>query len=334
MGNSISRKQLLSDIGRVAELVNGSPTYAEYRNHGEYSPQTAVRKFSSWNSALKAAGNDLNNRSKPNRETLLNVLRENADNGIAPRHDSIDYSVASYQTEFYSYWAACIRAGLKPRDRRPLSPESFKRYHSAAIDSPPEQAIVGLLFAFTGLTPRLAVRLSESWRADRRDKHIIKVPKDLTGTDKTWMFRVPTTWMDPLTGTRQQTHLPELLDWYWNNQSTPIENSHGTITAKIKLIAQTAGLNDQRQKVQFRQWEEVPQVRAQDLRVTHGINLARRGIKTGAIEQRLGIEYTGFRADVQEFFIWLDEHEDDFSHPDYDPPDIVLDPVDPDSPTE
>lgn len=52
----IPDEDLLDDLRDVAATVDGSLTTAEYDERGEYSAQTMIRRFGSWNEAKEAAG--------------------------------------------------------------------------------------------------------------------------------------------------------------------------------------------------------------------------------------------------------------------------------------
>jgi len=56
-------ERLLDDIRRVAGLINKPPTANDIREHADYSLSTFVRRFGSWNDALKHAGLEVNQGS-------------------------------------------------------------------------------------------------------------------------------------------------------------------------------------------------------------------------------------------------------------------------------
>jgi len=52
----ISREDVIDSIQRVAEEIDGIPSYSDYQRHGEYCCITPRKKFGSWADALLAAG--------------------------------------------------------------------------------------------------------------------------------------------------------------------------------------------------------------------------------------------------------------------------------------
>jgi hypothetical protein len=54
--NKISRVKVLADIMDAADKTIGVLSVGDYRKVGEYSPDTARRRFGSWSKAKKEAG--------------------------------------------------------------------------------------------------------------------------------------------------------------------------------------------------------------------------------------------------------------------------------------
>lgn len=52
----IPKGDLLDDLRRVADELGHSPSKDDYRTHGEYSSNTLINKFGSWNESKEAAG--------------------------------------------------------------------------------------------------------------------------------------------------------------------------------------------------------------------------------------------------------------------------------------
>lgn len=323
---NIPRDQVIEDIERVGELVNErGPTMQQYRQYGNFSTWIVFDRFGSWGDGLRAAGYLPN--EKPTDEELLVTLREASSDGIAPTSNRVEYSIKTYARAFGSWWSANVLAGLTPRDRRPLSPESIHRVHEVTIDlQPPEEAVIGLLAQFTGLGGDLIPEFSEDWVADRDDKHIVKVPKELIETKKTWIFRLPETWNNPYLSERRKTHLPELLDWYWDHYNEAHPESASYVIDLLYRIGKEAQLGDGREVMSHRGVGDVPQIRGGDLRITRAINLARQGIPAESIQRQLGSEYVDTYIGPQQAFAWLYAHEG-YEHPDYEPPDAVLNSV-------
>ena len=51
----IAETELLEDIRRVAEDIDGRPTQTQYMLHGNYSPATIQRRFGSWSGGVDRA---------------------------------------------------------------------------------------------------------------------------------------------------------------------------------------------------------------------------------------------------------------------------------------
>lgn len=56
MTERIPDDDLLADLRRVADKLDKSPSKNEYNEHGEYSAQTLMGRFGSWNDAKEAVG--------------------------------------------------------------------------------------------------------------------------------------------------------------------------------------------------------------------------------------------------------------------------------------
>lgn len=322
----ISDQQYINDLHRVADKIGDTPSMADYREHGKYSDKTAQYKFGSWNEALIEADLELN--AEPavgvDKEAVFNDILSCTDSVLGPAEGTYisegKFSKKVVFTRFNGWWSAVVRAGKRPRERRPLSPEQYRKFVQTAQDAPPTTATPVLLSSFTGLLPRLIGKLSQDWLADRRDRNIIRVPADYLDTDMPWAFRIPETWYDPTTGEERETRLPELLDWFWKHyDGEPACES--TVTSKCLKIADKAGLGDSRTTSYYPQcYGTMPEVRADDLRITQGINLVRRNVDTDTIQRRLGITHTNWQVNIEELFVWNWVHQDNFSHPEFDPP--------------
>jgi hypothetical protein len=73
--SKISRDQLINDLRRVAEVVGDTPTQHQYKKHGGHASNTLVREFGSYNTALRAAGYDLNRHTGASKDELLSDLQ-------------------------------------------------------------------------------------------------------------------------------------------------------------------------------------------------------------------------------------------------------------------
>ena len=317
----IPRENLLEEIHRLADEHGQAPTQVQ-TNDGNYSVSTYQDRWGTYNNALEVAGYEPR-ASKMTEEEVLNRLREVASElGHTPRIEEIDdtprISRWPVLDKFGSWWAGLVRAGLRPQKPQPLQPEAFLRLHEAAVselDSNPAWALTTLLFQFTGLTPDAVATLSEDWIQELADEHIISIPRKYTKTDSRWEFRLPETWHSVYDDEERPTRLPTLLTWYFDGHDSLF--TPGSAHRILCRIAARADLSDFREVHDERyRVEDAPQVRPFDLRVTHGLQLARNGAPSELICRRLGLDAVGSNIDIQELFIWLDERED-YQHPEY-----------------
>lgn len=318
----ISREDLLEEIHRLADKHGQAPTQVQI-NDGNYSVSTYQDRWGTYNNALEEAGYEPR-AYKMTEEEVLNRLRDVASElGRTPRVEDVNdtprISEGPVLEKFDSWWAGLVRAGLRPQKPRPLRPEAFLRLHKTAvseINSNPLWALTTLLFQFTGLTRDVVAALSEDWIQELADEHIISIPRKYTRTDSRWEFRLPKTWNSAYDNEERPTRLPTLLTWYLEHHDSLFDNPRSAHSVLYR-IASYAELSDFRMVYDERHGvENAPRVRPVDLRVTHGLQLARNGAPSKLICRRLGLKAVGSHIDLQELFIWLDERED-YQHPEF-----------------
>jgi hypothetical protein len=322
--HSIPEKELLNEINKLAS-AESPPTYEEFDDQAEYGISTVQRVCGSWNNAVRKAGFTVNQEWKIPEKRLLIALREDAQGEIAPKQGETTTHIGkTYHEQFESYWQACVRAGLQPYDRRPLTQAEFEGFFEAtAGQQKPLYQLIGLLSLFTGLPARFFSKLSRDWITTSAESVVVTVPPTETRSDEKWTFKLPSGWTDANTE-RRSTDLPGLLNWVVERNGS-LNNSSDHVEEILYQIAQDAGLQN-REQIHRTRIGNAPQVRPADLRATGGIQMARNGAPTRRIRRHLGIKHTNWEADVEDFFLWLYIHEG-YTHPDYDPPDVVLDPV-------
>jgi len=315
----ISREELITSLHRVSKIINNTPTAEEFREYSNYTVGNVETEFGSWNAGLEAAGLSLHTNIPT--DELLSDFSAHHEGSLAPtrqEHSQVGrYHSGTIRSRLDSWWVASVKAGFKPLARRPLCPEAIHQYNHAARNLPDaETSFYALLFQFTGLTPEIAVQFTSDWVADRRNRHIIRVPREFTATGGSWILRIPDTWQNPYTGQEELTKLPGLLDWFTNiYDEIPLE-AYTALQYVPLRVAREAGLDEFRRTIDHQVLGAVPEVRPQDLRATLGVNLAREGADCDTISRAIGMEQTGWPATVQDFLIWLDENEDD-QHPEY-----------------
>lgn len=320
--------ELLDEMRRLSG--NEPPTMSEMDSNGKFSVGPYKNRFGSWNEAVRAAGYSPNIEQNVSDWRLLTALREAADdNGVAPPQESASetgFTASTYKDRFGSWWRAVVQAGLLPRNRRPLRSSEFEKLHTTATALQNSTWKLAVLLAmFTGLTGRLFNDLESEWVEERRHDVIITVPAEQTASGEKWEFRLPESWSSSRGET--DTQLPGHTLWFQSNRSLSIGSS-GLYQGAIMKTAKKADLTEREQTIpehpDFK--HPVPLVRASDLRATGGVRMARNSVPVHRIRRHLGIEHTKWHASVEDFFLWLYVHED-ITHTQYEPPDIVSDPI-------
>jgi len=109
----IPESDLLAELHRLNENIEGGVIASHMRRMGEFSVGTYKRKFGSWNDALREAGLELSNRSDiPKSELLAELERLNEKLGRTPTVEDMweegRFGSATYETAFGS-WNDAIR---------------------------------------------------------------------------------------------------------------------------------------------------------------------------------------------------------------------------------
>ena len=109
----IPESDLLAELHRLNENIEGGVIASHMRRMGEFSVGTYKRKFGSWNDALREAGLELSNRSDiPKSELLAELERLNEELGRTPTVEDMweegRFGSATYETAFGS-WNDAIR---------------------------------------------------------------------------------------------------------------------------------------------------------------------------------------------------------------------------------
>jgi hypothetical protein len=288
--------------------------------HGEYSVDICQNRFGTWNGALRAAEYEPNEEHNIGSRMLLSRLAEDVSGSVAPSKKEFNgtYHATTYRNWFGSWWQAVVQAGLAPQTRRPLTDHQFEEMVAAAHSlQKPLWKLTALLHLFTGVPPTYVGAIA----ADRVTTHaggtVVTIPGTETRSGSDWEFKLPAMW-----GSGRDTELPELLDWYLGHHERVCL---GRKTAE-HIIYRTARNADIDRPTTDTEVGAAPDVTPSDLRATGGVRMARNGAPTRRIRRHLGIEHTGWQADIEDFFLWNYVHHG-HEHPDYDPPDVVLDPV-------
>jgi len=331
-----SRTELIDDLKRVKSDLDKTPTQTEYQEHGENSAAAIRTEFGCWTNGLRAADIELNQRGWiPEAEMLIDLI-DVTDGNIAPppneyRKEGRFGGHLEKKTAESRYWEACVRAGLRPRTRCPLTPSSLDSYFRAIEELNQYDSIGPRLMLFTGLDSYIIKNISPDWMLDRDDP-IIRVPQEQTDTGDPWVFRIPEVWVNPHTGETIDTNLPESLDWIFARYGEIPFEKGAQITHKVRYVASEADIDVERRRKEYPRytdWEkyesELPVVRPPDLRTTYGINLARQNVDIDTIQHRIGLNRMNRLEQVSDYFVWLYQFED-HCHPDYEPSGTYINP--------
>lgn len=318
----VTKDELVAEIQRLAE-DGEPPRKEEFNSDTDHSTATVHHRFGSWTNGVRRAG--FFPHGNTSDEELLRQLSEDICGPIPIGQRDFDgrYSTSRYIVRLGDWWQACVRASLHPRMRRPLSQSNWEKFfHAANSCSDPENQLVGLLAQFTGMNTRIMKEISLDWITDRDADVLVTVPGEMTVLGEDWKFRIPPILTDA-EGNKHETGLGGLLVWYLEQYGsikteTNIENT-------VYEIAKEAELKN-RVSVQRFKIGTVPLVRPMDLRITGGIQMARNGAPASRIQRHLGVEYTGYKATVDDAFLWCHIHDKDFSHIDSEVDGIYLDP--------
>lgn len=112
---------LKNDLRRVAQAIGKTPSFDQYREHGEYGANTVKRRFDGWNAAKEAAGLDLNtDRAPKSEQQLIDALQELAEKlGKSPTQAEINEHTPHSHKTYYRRFDGGLseakeRAGLTP----------------------------------------------------------------------------------------------------------------------------------------------------------------------------------------------------------------------------
>ncbi|AUX08299.1 HNH family endonuclease [Halalkaliarchaeum desulfuricum] len=119
-----SREELISELQRLADSLDRSPSYTDMEDQGNYAPETYNNEFGSWNEALDAAGLERRRVQKQSLDELTTELQRLSDQLERPPRsidieEHSDYSVGVFYNRFGSWESALEAAGIDPPQSPP-----------------------------------------------------------------------------------------------------------------------------------------------------------------------------------------------------------------------
>ena len=122
----VSRKKLLDEIKRVAGKLGYAPTTTQMKHHADYGVTTYLKRFGTWNDAVREAGFEPMRVVNVSEAELLRALTElSNDLGRTPNAVEMDedgkYSVGTYDRRFGSWNNALKQAGLELNNQVDIS---------------------------------------------------------------------------------------------------------------------------------------------------------------------------------------------------------------------
>ncbi len=119
-GPRISEDELLADLQTLADRLGRTPTSNDMREHGSHSTSTYMKRFGSWNDAIKAADLDPPAQNKISDAELISDLHRLRDElGGKPTSTDVSqegkYGLATYQRRFGS-WSEAAAAAFEDTD--------------------------------------------------------------------------------------------------------------------------------------------------------------------------------------------------------------------------
>lgn len=319
----IPSEELIASIQTLSS-EDEPPTSIEYDESGKFGTATVVRRFGTWANALQEAGYTSKqiDRLLPytddvEDEELLRELRRLADGEVGPTAHTIktegEYSTTPYFDRFGTIWQSVVCAGLKPYSRTPVTKTQYVDFIETVLDyGHPTRQLTGLLLAFTGLGTTLTGKFSTKWivNLNTSEETAIRVPKEHLQSDEDWILKVPSKWHNPETNQQETTHIEGLLNWAVNHEQELYSSTSG-VESFLSMVNESIGIEGSRES---------------HLTMTLGTHLAERGAPPWFIQKQTGVGFRGMDAKVEDFYLWNYVHQG-INHPDYNPPDVVLNPT-------
>jgi len=101
---AVTDEELISDVKAVAKALNKTKlTMKEYDQHGRCNSSTIIRRFETWNTALRLADIEITNQIYISRENLFqNILKLWMYLGRQPRRVELELTISDYSQQPYN----------------------------------------------------------------------------------------------------------------------------------------------------------------------------------------------------------------------------------------
>jgi hypothetical protein len=251
------------------------------------------------------------------KDVLLDDLRALADDlGHTPTYRDVDEysdrSPATYSTKFPTYTTAVAQIGLIPKDWYPLTNEEIHQFNHTAVSKQPREALPAVFAQFLPVPKSVYFNFNTEWMITLADDHILRIPPSYSPSSEELEIKIPSTWVNPHTGSTEQTQLASLIEWWFADHGSMPQETSSNLRERLYRIAADSDLSNTRPMETIRSGSEsreerVPRVSFKDLRHTHGVHLARNGASREWIARRMGLDRPE-QAEV--YFALLDNHDE------------------------
>jgi len=131
MPKRISELELIQELLRLDSIVDSSPKAQDMTDIGRYGENTYLRRFGSWNDALREAGIEENRRSNiPEEELISELKRLHTEFGKPPSaslmNDEGEFSERVYLGRYGSWNESLKEAGIEPNFHQDITKDELR----------------------------------------------------------------------------------------------------------------------------------------------------------------------------------------------------------------
>lgn len=150
MTKELTIPELIEELQRLADEIDGVPTTAEMKDKGNFSPDAYYSRYDSWNSALKDAGLGSGKYRIMSEQELLDEIQRLADEiGRVPTTVDMEehgnHDAAKYSQRFDGWRNAVEQAGYEPVNPRKIPKEELlsdlQRVEALVADNEGEESV-------------------------------------------------------------------------------------------------------------------------------------------------------------------------------------------------